>query len=271
MFTSYTGISSELSTRSPQTSSTRKLHLPLHLYALNAVYLMWVRMAFAVVAAISGAGAGAIQALAGAPAENVRLLMEQGSFNAQSSVSGWRHAWKEVFIDSNNQNVTSRNTIPARMRLSDVREAKIFANELREMAGRGVFPWLSHHVVQVLKIQTAGWNGWGWGLAKDVCGTFCLSFLSLYLAHCLSCTAVRISGFGLFFAIFDLSRRAAIHTSHAVESVVSGQTWTVRSILDSFDDYEHANKDDRNRAPTSARVAQGTVLVGGGGESSTSI
>lgn len=101
----------------------------------------------------------------------------------------------------------------------------------------------------------------------------CFVFL---FSHCilltlLSCTAVRISGFGLFFAIFDLSRRAAIHTSHAVESVVSGQTWTVRSILDSFDDYEHANKDDRNRAPTSARVAQGTVLVGGGGESSTSI
>lgn len=103
---------------------------------------------FTAVAALSGAGAGALQALAGAPAENVRLLMESGSFNATTSVSGWRHAWREVFIDSTNASGVRSTEGPIRVgnstggirtRLSDVREAKIFASEVREMAGRGTF------------------------------------------------------------------------------------------------------------------------------------
>lgn len=69
-------------------------------------------------------------------------------------------------------------------------------------------------------------------------------------------------GYGLFFAIFDVSRKAAIHTSHVVESIVSGRHWTLRSILDE-EEFEHTKSN--NRAPTSARVAQGTVLVTGGG------
>ncbi|KAF8317443.1 hypothetical protein DL93DRAFT_571776 [Clavulina sp. PMI_390] len=193
LFTSYTVIGSELTSSYPQTSST-------------------------LIAAVSGAGAGAIQALAGAPAENVRILMERGSFNHDTSVSGWRHAWREVFVDPANL-ADARAYKPVRMRLSDMREAKLVANELREMAGRG-------------------WNGWGWGLAKDV------------------------FGYGLFFAIFDVSRRAAIHTSHAIESMIYGQSWTVKSIVNSKDDYAHAN--NQIRAPTIARVAQGTVLVTGG-------
>jgi len=75
------------------------------------------------------------------------------------------------------------------------------------------------------------------------------------------------SGYGLFFAIFDLSRRAAIHTSHAVELMVSGKPWTIRSIKDDFDDFEHINGNGGSRAPTTARIAQGAVLVHGGGDS----
>lgn len=92
----------------------------------------------AVTAAISGAGAGAVQAIAGAPAENARLLMEQGVFHSQTSVSGWRHAWKEVFLDTRNSPMP-RDAVPARIRLSDARKAQMFAKELRGMAGRGMF------------------------------------------------------------------------------------------------------------------------------------
>lgn len=71
--------------------------------------------------------------------------MESGSFNAATSVSGWRHAWKEVFIDPTAATAKAivdtaykgKRGTRIGMRLSDVREAKIFANELREMAGRG--------------------------------------------------------------------------------------------------------------------------------------
>lgn len=47
-----------------------------------------------------------------------------------------------------------------RIQLSDLREAKAFMTEVRSMAGRG-------------------WDGWGWGCAKDICGAY-LSFLSLF-------------------------------------------------------------------------------------------
>lgn len=124
---------------------------------------------YVVVAAISGAGAGAIQAVAGAPAENVRLLMERGAFNTETSVSGWRHAWKAVFVDTSDQSL-NRNGVPVRMKLSDAREAKIFVSELREMAGRGMFILNDHYSCSVDHFHISGWNGWGWGLAKDVCG-----------------------------------------------------------------------------------------------------
>jgi hypothetical protein len=97
-----------------------------------------------VAAGISGAGAGAIQAIAGAPAENVRILMEQGVFHSQTSVSGWRHAWKEVFLDTRNSSTTS-DAVPLRMRLSDAREAQMFTRELRDMAGRGMFAVSTYH------------------------------------------------------------------------------------------------------------------------------
>ncbi|KAI0273660.1 hypothetical protein BC834DRAFT_816412 [Gloeopeniophorella convolvens] len=108
-----------------------------------------------VLAAISGAAAGGAQAIVAAPAENVRLAIEGGN-----STGGWSHAWKEVF----------RGVAPirpdAKENLREIRRVRSWMAEVRDMAGRG-------------------WNGWGWTLAKDVCG------------------------FAVFFSIFEVTRRVA--------------------------------------------------------------
>lgn len=93
-------------------------------------------------AAVSGAIAGASQAIVAAPAENVRLLLEQG-FGASS----WSCAWKEVF---------RAGLVPATLRTSseklhEIRQLRGWFNDVGQMAGRG-------------------WNGWGWGCAKDTIG-----------------------------------------------------------------------------------------------------
>ena len=91
-------------------------------------------------AAASGAVAGGAQAVIGAPAENVRLVIEGGTGD------GWSHAWKEVF----------RGTEPTR-RMSraeernQARQVRDWMRDVGEMAGRG-------------------WDGWGFGFIKDVCG-----------------------------------------------------------------------------------------------------
>ena len=92
-----------------------------------------------VIAAISGALAGGAQAIVAAPAENVRLAIERGTGR------GWSHAWKEVLRGTaSNQPIGSTG-------LRELREFRSWMLDVRDMAGRG-------------------WNGWGWGLAKDVCG-----------------------------------------------------------------------------------------------------
>ncbi|KAF8503525.1 hypothetical protein F5888DRAFT_1662953 [Russula emetica] len=106
------------------------------------------------IAAISGAVAGGAQAIVAAPAENVRLAIERGTGR------GWSHAWKEVL----------RGTTPIKSTesasLRELRQVRSWMTDVRNMAGRG-------------------WNGWGWGLAKDVCG------------------------FSVFFTIFEVTRHAA--------------------------------------------------------------
>lgn len=98
-------------------------------------------------AAISGGLAGGVQALVAAPAENVRRVLEGGSVH-----HSWSHAWKEVF----------RGTAPApgsltkEARMNDIRQLRTWMKDVGDMAGRG-------------------WDGWGWGLAKDVCGVFRLN------------------------------------------------------------------------------------------------
>lgn len=90
-------------------------------------------------AAISGAVAGGAQAVVAAPAENVRLAIERGTGG------GWSHAWKEVLRG------TAAPDQPTATGLRELRQVRSWMLDVRDMAGRG-------------------WNGWGWGLAKDVCG-----------------------------------------------------------------------------------------------------
>ncbi|KZP23586.1 hypothetical protein FIBSPDRAFT_737135 [Athelia psychrophila] len=92
-----------------------------------------------VIAAMSGAAAGGMQAVIAAPAENVRL-----AGIGTGSSGGWAGAWREVF----------RGAVPASPDASkreNVRRVRNWANEVRQMAGNG-------------------WEGMGWGFCKDVCG-----------------------------------------------------------------------------------------------------
>lgn len=94
-------------------------------------------------AAISGASAGGMQAVIAAPAENVRLAIEGGS----SSARGWTHAWKEVFRGTQSRS----SSLPRHDEVREARQVRDWMKEVGEMAGRG-------------------WDGWGWGCAKDICG-----------------------------------------------------------------------------------------------------
>lgn len=91
------------------------------------------------IAAISGAVAGGAQAVVAAPAENVRLAIERGTGR------GWSHAWKEVLRGAVPDQPTGSTG------LRELRQFRSWMLDVRSMAGRG-------------------WNGWGWGLAKDICG-----------------------------------------------------------------------------------------------------
>ncbi|OJA13037.1 hypothetical protein AZE42_04388 [Rhizopogon vesiculosus] len=118
------------------------------------------------VAVLSGAAAGGTQALVAAPVENVRLVVEGGTGR------GWSHAWKEVF----------RGTEPLRSvgkahNIQDIRQVRHWMKEVSGMAGRG-------------------WDGWGWGCAKDVCG------------------------FAAFFVIFEITRRVAAASKAAAQGAI---------------------------------------------------
>lgn len=93
-----------------------------------------------ILSASAGGIAGGIQALAAAPAENVRIVIEGGSGG-----HGWSHAWKEVFRGTS---ASSPSAIQSR---EDVRQVRGWMKEVGEMAGRG-------------------WDGVWWGCAKDICG-----------------------------------------------------------------------------------------------------
>jgi hypothetical protein len=90
-------------------------------------------------------------------------------------------------------------------------------------------------------------------------------------------TVYFTAGYAIFFAIFDVSRRMAITTSHAIESMIIRQPWTLASIRDpqykekTHNRMESAGSTSQRRnvikTPTVARVAQGFVLVAGGGAS----
>jgi hypothetical protein len=91
-------------------------------------------------AASSGAIAGGMQAVLAAPAENVRLVIEGGTKD------GWSHAWKEVF-----RGTAPLSSSTKEENLRDIRQIREWMRDVRDMAGRG-------------------WDGWGFGFVKDVCG-----------------------------------------------------------------------------------------------------
>jgi hypothetical protein len=91
-------------------------------------------------AAVSGAVAGACQALVAAPAENVRLTLE-GGFRGHS----WSCAWKEVFREKRPRS----NPAAKSQQIHEIRELRTWFQEVGHMAGRG-------------------WEGWG--CAKDAAG-----------------------------------------------------------------------------------------------------
>lgn len=102
-------------------------------------------------AALSGGFAGGAQALVAAPAENVRFVLEGGT-----PATGWSHAWKEVFRGTDNHVAK-----PKVDQIHEAREVRQWMREVGEMAGRG-------------------WNGWGWGCAKDICGKVWFCRLRIY-------------------------------------------------------------------------------------------
>jgi len=122
------------------------------------------------VAALAGAVAGGMQACIAAPAENVRLVLEGGM------TQGWSPAWKEVF-----RGTTHPPHVTKEQKMQEIRQVRAWMRDVKNMAGRG-------------------WNGWGWGFAKDICG------------------------FAAFFAIFDITRRVATTTQAAVQDITLGVT-----------------------------------------------
>ncbi|TFL07716.1 hypothetical protein BDV98DRAFT_539702 [Pterulicium gracile] len=128
-------------------------------------------------AALSGAVAGAAQAAVAAPAENVRLVLKGASGHS------WSYAWKEVFHGTTSVPNASRS-----QQMEEVRQVRSWMRDVGDMAGRG-------------------WDGWRWGMAKD------------------------IFGFTAFFAIFDITRRTAVKTKriardHIFSTELSGPKYT---------------------------------------------
>lgn len=167
-------------------------------------------------AAISGACAGGMQAFVAAPAENVRFVLE-----GASSATGWSHAWKEVFRGTEPQ-----AAVPREAQVREARQVREWMKEVGEMAGRG-------------------WDGWGWGFAKDVCGEYTESQSFVHIQ------TILLQGFAIFFAIFDVTRRVAAHTK-AIAQDFAGR-------IDNPDG--RTNDILRRHIP---RVAHATTLVSGG-------
>ncbi|KAF8919345.1 hypothetical protein CPB85DRAFT_1278680 [Mucidula mucida] len=95
----------------------------------------------------------ATAALSGAFAGGAQALVAAPAENARLLLEGgtvyhsWSHAWKET--------------------MEEARQVRSWMKDVGDMAGRG-------------------WDGWGWGLAKDMCG------------------------FAVFFSIFEVTRRSAL-------------------------------------------------------------
>lgn len=65
-----------------------------------------------------------------------------------------------------------------------------------------------------------GWDGWGWGCAKDVCGNTSMSHNPHFLRfhHC--------PGFAAFFMIFEITRRVALASKAAAQGTIQNLSMT---------------------------------------------
>ncbi|KAF8889761.1 hypothetical protein CPB84DRAFT_1785330 [Gymnopilus junonius] len=115
-------------------------------------------------AAISGGIAGACQAIAGAPAENVRIILEHG-FSGHSWSCAWKEVFREKFVRPGTENILRR--------YRDIRYLRGWLHEVGEMAGRG-------------------WSGWAWGCGKDALG-FAAFFLIFELSRSAASAAKDLS------------------------------------------------------------------------------
>ena len=177
-------------------------------------------------AALSGACAGGAQALVAAPAENMRFALE-----GTSPATGWSDAWKEVFLKTE---PTTPMAPSEKMR--EARQVRDWMREVGEMAGRG-------------------WEGWGWGCAKDICGGY-YSFVIPANPLLIGSRCVMPLGFAVFFAIFDITRRCAAETKAMSQTVLDR---TPQVLLGSESDRRFRSV--RKHTP---RVVHATTLVTGG-------
>ncbi|KAK0210239.1 hypothetical protein DFS33DRAFT_1291634 [Desarmillaria ectypa] len=152
-------------------------------------------------AALSGTIAGGAQAIVAAPAENVRLLLEGGTV-----YHSWSHAWKEVFRGTQSIPSASR-----KQNMEELREVRSWMREVGDMAGRG-------------------WDGWGWGCAKDMCG------------------------FAVFFSIFEITRRISVSAKEAAHDLIASKL--------AIESPSEKRKDTFARQ--FARTIHGVTLVTGG-------
>lgn len=168
------------------------------------------------VAALSGGVAGGAQALVAAPAENVRFIFEGGT-----PATGWSIAWKEVF-----RGTDDHTTKPKADRIHEAREVRQWMREVGEMAGRG-------------------WNGWGWGCAKDICGK------DLSLMETIGVPDWGHAGFAIFFSIFEFTRRTATQAKMMAK----------QHLLNENKEYRKLSKPLRRNTP---RIVHALTLVAGG-------
>ncbi|KAG8947280.1 hypothetical protein FRC04_010856 [Tulasnella sp. 424] len=195
-----------------------------------------------VLASTSGALAGALHAFAGAPADNVRLVLERGLDPSRHSStrghSGWRQAWMEVFrqIDHvDKPRIEGKEIITVATGVKSRQEARELRAWIKEVKG-----------------MSRGWDGVWWGVGKDVVG------------------------FAIFFALFDVSRNLANRTAAYLDPSIcltpapKQAALTVESSEPSYskqdkdDEYESSNAMLPASKVTKARVGHGIVLVGGG-------
>ncbi|EJF66019.1 hypothetical protein DICSQDRAFT_97718 [Dichomitus squalens LYAD-421 SS1] len=160
-------------------------------------------------AALSGACAGGAQALVAAPAENMRFALE-----GTSRATGWSDAWKEVFL------ITKPTTpMTPSEQLREARQVRDWMREVGEMAGRG-------------------WEGWGWGCAKDICG------------------------FAAFFAIFDVTRRCAIEAKATSQALLDRAPQVVVGSESESDNRVHSVRRHTPRVVHAATLVTGGAIAG---------